>query len=128
MSRSAWRRAFLTPPRPRPAFIDAADQAGLRFVHDNGATGQYFMPELLGAGVAVFDYDNDGDLDVYLVQDAPIDGARPHTGNRLFRNDGVVDGMPHFTDVTAQAGVGLKASAWESPSETSTTTGSRTCT
>ena len=93
----------------RPAFIDAAEQAGLRFVHDNGATGQYFMPELLGAGVAVFDYDNDGDLDVYLVQDAPIDNARPHTGNRLFRNDGVVAGRPHFSDVTAQAGVGLRA-------------------
>jgi enediyne biosynthesis protein E4 len=93
----------------RPAFIDAAEQAGLRFIHDNGATGQYFMPELLGAGVAVFDYDNDGDLDVYLVQDAPIDNARPHTGNRLFRNDGVVAGRPHFSDVTAQAGVGLRA-------------------
>ena len=93
----------------RPAFIDAADQAGLRFVHENGATGRYFMPELLGAGVAVFDYDNDGDLDVYLVQDAAIDGSRPHTGNRLFRNDGVVDGVPRFSDVTSRAGVGLEA-------------------
>ncbi len=91
-----------------PRFVDAAGQSGLRFVHDNGSTGQFYMPELLGAGVAVFDYDNDGDLDVYLVQGAPIDGTRPNTGNRLFRNDGVVGQSLHFTDVTERAGVGLK--------------------
>ena len=104
----------LAAPHPEaadaiPAFVDAAEQSALRFVHDNGATGQYYMPELLGAGVALFDYDNDGDLDVYLVQDAPIDGTRANPGNRLFRNDGLSGGFPHFTDVTPQAGVGLKA-------------------
>jgi len=93
-----------------PLFIEAAALSGLHFTHDNGATGQYYMPEMMGAGVALFDYDNDGDLDVYLVQGAPIEpGARPATGNRLFRNDGLVDGVPHFTDVTERAGVGMKA-------------------
>jgi len=91
-----------------PLFVDATAQTGLAFTHDNGATGQFYMPEMMGTGVALFDYDNDGDLDVYLVQGATIDaGARPATGNRLFRNDGVVNGVPHFTDVTARAGVGM---------------------
>src|SRR4051812_5809301 len=89
-------------------FLDAAGQSGLRFVHDNGSTGQFYMPELLRAGVALFDYDNDGDPDVYLVQGAPIDGSRPNTGNRLFRNDGLVGHALQFTDVTERAGVGLK--------------------
>jgi hypothetical protein len=80
-----------------PLFVDATAQTGLAFTHDNGATGQFYMPEMMGAGVALFDYDNDGDLDVYLVQGATIDaGARAATGNRLFRNDGVVNGVPTF--------------------------------
>jgi hypothetical protein len=91
-----------------PLFVDATAETGLSFTHDNGATGQLYMPEMMGSGVALFDYDNDGDLDVYLVQGATIDaGARAATGNRLFRNDGVVNGVPHFTDVTARAGVGM---------------------
>jgi enediyne biosynthesis protein E4 len=96
-------------PTAAPLFVDATAQSGLTFVHDNGATGQFYMPEMMGSGVALFDYDNDGDLDVYLVQGAPLDaGTRPATGNRLFRNDGLVNGVPHFTDVTEQAGVGMK--------------------
>jgi len=51
-----------------PRFEDVAEQSGLRFVHDNGARGDYWLPEIMGAGAAVFDYDNDGDLDVFLVQ------------------------------------------------------------
>ena len=92
-----------------PLFVDATAQTGLSFTHDNGATGQFYMPEMMGAGVALFDYDNDGDLDVYLVQGAHDRPGRTRraTGNRLFRNDGVVNGVPHFTDVTAQAGVGM---------------------
>ncbi len=92
-------------------FDEAAEQAGLHFVHDNGATGQYFMPEMMGSGVAVLDYDNDGDLDVFFVQSAPIGNqgaaatAPPARGHRLFRNDGVVDGVPHFSDVSAAAGI-----------------------
>ena len=98
------------PSTTAPLFVDAAEQSGLHFIHDNGATGQWYMPEILGAGAALFDYDNDGDLDVYLVQGAQLDAAaRPTTGNRLFRNDGMVAGRLHFTDVTERAGVGLKA-------------------
>ncbi len=74
------------------------------------------MPELMGAGVALIDYDSDGDQDVFLVQGGPLD--RPaHDGtaetSRLFRNDLTVDGngrrLLRFTDVTERAGVGLRA-------------------
>ena len=98
-----------------PLFRDAAAEAGLDFHHFTGATGEYFMPEIMGAGVALIDYDNDGDLDVYLVQGTtltpngrllfpPPAGCKP--GNRLFRNELVPTGKLRFTDVTAQAAVG----------------------
>ena len=100
-----------------PRFEDVAEQVGLRFVHDNGARGEYWLTEIMGAGVALFDFDNDGDLDVYLVQGQPGTGSRePETGrgqpatSRLFRNDlDKPGGTLTFTDVTDKAGVGLEA-------------------
>ena len=50
-------------------------------MHDNGATGQYFMPEIMGGGAALFDYDGDGDADVFLVQGGdPADPSRSVLG------------------------------------------------
>jgi hypothetical protein len=103
------------PSTEAPIFRDIAAEVGLNFHHFNGATGEYYMPEIMGAGVALFDYDNDGDLDVYLIQGTRLDsrgkllfpppsGWRP--GNRLFRNELAETGKLHFTDVTEQAGVG----------------------
>jgi len=100
------------PPPAEPLFAESAAAAGLVFTHVNGATGSYNLPEVMGAGVALFDYDNDGDLDVFLVQGGTLDGSGPAT-SRLFRNDltAGADGRRtlHFTDVTGRAGVGLRA-------------------
>jgi hypothetical protein len=56
------------PPDAVEWFTDRAKESGMDFVHMNGASGRYYYPEILPPGVALFDYDNDDDLDVYLVQ------------------------------------------------------------
>ena len=102
-------------------FAERAQAAGLDFVHFNGMSGELYDPETIGPGVALFDYDNDGDLDVLFIQGdilgakktvaqalTPPPGARPLT-SRLFRNDLETrpDGtrVPHFTDVTDRSGL-----------------------
>ena len=74
-------------------FTDVTDIAGIHFKHTDGAIGEFHLPETLGAGGAFLDYDNDGDLDIYLVNSA--------APSMLYRNNG--DGT--FTDVTPSAGI-----------------------
>ena len=83
---------------PSIHFTDVTDIAGIRFTHANGATGEFHLPETLGAGGAFLDYDNDGHLDLYLVNSAAL--------SALFRNNG--DGT--FRDVTASAKVNNQGS------------------
>ena len=97
-------------------FEDVAKQTGLDFWQFSGATGDFLLPELMGSGAALIDYDNDGDLDVFLIQGSPTDpqgtplvpipaGWKP--GNRLFRNNLRETGKLSFTDVTESSGLGL---------------------
>ena len=97
-------------------FTERAEAVGLDFVHFNGMSGKFYQPEIMGPGVAMFDYDNDGDLDVYLVQGQligtgtallPPPSGLPPT-DRLYRNDmeGHQDGTRlQFTDVTEESGI-----------------------
>ena len=85
---------------------DVTKQTGITFVHTDGSSGNRFIMETVTAGLALFDYDNDGDIDIYFVNGAPLKGTPPSRDgppkNALYRNDG---GWK-FTDVTEQAGVG----------------------
>lgn len=89
-----------TPPSDETGlFKDVTSEVGLDFVHDAGDRGRLYFPEPLGSGGAFLDYDNDGDLDVYLVQGGPIDPGGKIVRNRLYRNDG-----SRFVDVTEGSG------------------------
>src|ERR1700704_6190391 len=58
-------------------FVDRAADTGLRFSYFNGMAGDFYFPEMLPGGVALFDYDNDGDLDVFFVQGRMIPDSKP---------------------------------------------------
>src|SRR5215467_1697586 len=80
-------------PAPRPAepqadwFVDRAAETGLTFTHVNGMSGHLYMTEILAPGVALFDMDNDGDLDIYVPQGYLLGGSAATSQGHLFRND-----------------------------------------
>lgn len=83
-------------------FTDATQEAGIRFVHNNGAFGKKFLPETMGPGVAFLDYNNDGWLDLFLVNGRDWPGRKKQDSYpALYRNDQ----NGRFTDVTRQAGL-----------------------
>ena len=92
------------------AFREVATSSGLLFQHVNGASGRYHLPEIMGAGGALLDYDGDGDLDVLLLQGRALEppGAAPAGASpQLFRNDlsrANAKGALRFSNVTKRAG------------------------
>ena len=92
---------------PEVRFVDVTDKAGIRFQHFNGAAGRKLLPETMGPGVAVLDYDGDGKPDLFFVNSCPWPGHPNPPGGppkyALYRNKG--DGT--FEDVSAKAGVGV---------------------
>ncbi len=105
------RKTEVAPTNPAPgaapmahpalAWIeDATDTVGLNFVHDVGPVGSYFMPESLGSGVAILDFDDDGRMDVFLLQNAGTNSTAKH---QLFHQE--KDGR--FRNVSSGSGLDL---------------------
>ena len=86
-------------PSTTPLFRNLATEAGLLFTQKTGAKGEFHMTEIMGSGVALLDFDNDGDLDVLLLQ------GIPEENHRLYRNELKPSGELKFTDVTAASGI-----------------------
>jgi hypothetical protein len=89
--------------RPPELFTDATDAAGVQFTHVNGMSGEFHFAEIIGSGVAVLDFDNDGRLDILALQGGPLDKAGTPCGARLYRNEAAA-GL-RFSDVTAKSGL-----------------------
>ena len=90
-------------PAQEPSFVDVTEAAGIRFVHENGAFGEKYLPETMGSGVAFFDADGDGDQDLLFVNSRRWPGHRtePEPTAALYLNRG--DGT--FEDRTAGSGL-----------------------
>lgn len=102
--------AAVTPVSPAPPALgpivlrDLTGQTGITFCHTDGSSGRRYIVETVASGLATFDYDGDGLIDIYFVNGAPLPGAegQPPASNRLYRNLGAF----RFEEVTAAAGVG----------------------
>lgn len=86
-----------------PRFANVTERTGITFRHFNGFSGKFHYAEIMGAGVALFDYNGDGYLDIYLANgNHLLEKPSPEITNRLYRNNGDWT----FKDVTEEAGVG----------------------
>ncbi len=102
------RRLGAHPPQS-PLFEEVPPEvSGITWVHENGRSPEHYLPETLPPGCAMFDYDNDGWMDIFLVNTGPSDFFQPKKPlrNALYKNNR--DGT--FTDATEKAGVAGGAS------------------
>ena len=72
---------------------DVTQETGITFKHTDGGSGERYLVETVSAGLALLDYDNDGDVDIYFLNGALLKGAKVDSKprNRLYRNDGWLD-------------------------------------
>lgn len=90
-------------PSGQAWFVESAAERGLAFTHATGHhEGVYWIPETIAGGAALFDREDDGDLDAYLVQGGALHAGDAALGDQLFENDGT----GHFRDVTSASGTG----------------------
>lgn len=95
------RSAPSSAPRQPPWFVDVTAESELRFMHDPGPVdGQYFLPQINGSGAALLDFDNDGRLDIYLLQGG---GPNSSSTNALFKQS--PDGK--FVNVSSGSGLDI---------------------
>ena len=88
-------------------FVDVTDRSGITFEHRDGSSGRHFTPETMSAGVATFDFDGDGLIDIYFPNGAALPGVAYDSPPRhaLYRNLGDWQ----FQDVSRQAGIDCTA-------------------
>ena len=103
--RSSSEHAGIDSGKPPDQYFETwtAQKTGITWKHDNAISTMRYLPESMGPGVAIFDYDNDGWMDLYFVNSGPADFFQPAKllRNALYHNNR--DGT--FTDVTEKAGV-----------------------
>ncbi len=98
--------------QPSPIFREVAESVGVSFSHQNGMNGSLWLPEITGSGAAVFDFDRDGDLDIYLLQGGALESEQaigessdPSRIDQLFENLLIPTGQFRFQNVTERSGL-----------------------
>src|ERR1700732_1638122 len=117
---------YSAPPGPTrrastlDIFVDATEASGLNFVHTNGMKGEYYFAEIIGSGVAAFDYDNDGRADILVLNGTALGEAKSSDAGstcsaRLFHNELPNDKSSApavtFKDVSEKSGLCLSGYA-----------------
>ena len=103
-----------TPPGPAPWFDEQAKACGLDFLHQSGFAGRHLLPEIIGGGVALADFDGDGDLDIYFVQGGNVLEPGDHRNQLYFnRGDGTFEAAPDTGAANRGYGIGVAAGDYD---------------